>query len=89
MAIIMVAWLLSNCGKRHDTLSVDSMTGIGMDRHELMDRQLAVGMQQSPDSVLGVIDSLQTGGWPQPPWTGSNSAPSQRPGAGHLPYYLI
>ena len=66
MAIIMVAWLLSNCGKRHDTLSVDSMTGIGMDRHELMDRQLAAGMQQNPDSVLGVIDSFQAGGHSRP-----------------------
>ena len=63
LAVLAVPAMLAGCG-RDGGSGVDGMTGYGMKHaQERLDRQLQVGMQINADSVLGVIDSLQTNGY--------------------------
>ena len=64
MAVLGIGDYLCEACKHFDSDGLDGMTGIGRKNAvERLDRQLQVGMQLNADSVLGVIDSLQTNGY--------------------------
>lgn len=57
---LVAAVLLTGCGHRHEAWPDGDATAV--DGLRTLDRQLTVGMQQDGDSVLRVIDSLETAG---------------------------
>lgn len=64
LSLLIVILLLAGCNKKSGDEVIDGMTGVGMKNvYEQMDRQLTVGMQLDVDSVLALVDSLQTNGY--------------------------
>jgi len=60
---LVAAVLLTGCGHRHESWTTDGKSGSGITNEVVqLDRQLKVGMQINADSVLRVIDSLQSNG---------------------------